>query len=200
MRPLVVKFGGSLLDCAASLVPVLAASPRPILVVPGGGPFADAVRRLDPPDDIAHWMAILAMEEVGLYIASFGLPATGALRVPDAPSVFLPCRVLRDLDPLPHTWQASSDTIAAWCATELESELVLAKSVDGVIVGGRLLKTVIAPVETDAVDACLIPFALKHGLRARIVNARVPGRLAGALLGQTVPGTRIDPSLFERRA
>lgn len=200
MRPLVVKFGGSLLDCGRSLVPVLSSATRPLLVVPGGGPFADVVRRLDPDCDSAHWMAIAAMEQVGFHLAALGLPVTDAMRIPDAPSVLLPYRLLRDRDPLPHSWRVSSDTIAAWCAAELECDLVLAKSVDGIVVGGRLLEIVTAPVETDSVDPCLVPFALARGLRVRILNARVPGRLARALREEPVPGTRIDPSLFVGRA
>jgi aspartokinase-like uncharacterized kinase len=200
VRPLVVKFGGSLLDCAPSLVPVLSGGPRPLLVVPGGGPFADIVRRLDPDRDAAHWMACAAMEQVGLYLASLGLPGTGVLETPHAPSVLLPYRLLRDRDPLPHSWRVSSDTIAAWCAAELGAELLLAKSVDGIAAGGRLLASVTTPVETDAVDPCLVEFALAHGVRVGLVNARVPGRLARALREEPVPGTWIDPSLFEDRA
>jgi aspartokinase-like uncharacterized kinase len=56
------------------------------------------------------------------------------------------------------------------------------------------------PIETDAVDPCLVPFALAHRVRVRIVNARAPGRLATALRNEPVPGTRIDPSLFVGRA
>jgi aspartokinase-like uncharacterized kinase len=195
----VVKFGGSLLDCARDLVPVLAAVPGPILVIPGGGPIADVVRTLDPAPDAAHWMACAAMEQVGLYLAGLGLPAIEALRIPDSPSVLIPYRLLRDRDPLPHSWRVSSDTIAAWCAAELGCDLLLAKSVDGIVSGG-LIDSVTGPVETDAVDPCLIPFALARGVRVRIVNARVPGRLGRAGREEPVPGTLIDPSLFVGRA
>ena len=65
---------------------------------------------------------------------------------------------------------------------------------------GRLLETVTAPVETDTVDPCLVPFVLEHGVRTRIVNARAPGRLAPTLRDEPVLGTRIDPSLFVGRA
>jgi aspartokinase-like uncharacterized kinase len=196
VRPLVVKFGGSLLDCAPSLVPVLASAPRPILVVPGGGPFADLVRALDPAPDAAHWMACAAMEQMALYLSALGLPATGRLQFSDAPSVLLPYHLLRDRDPLPHSWRVSSDTIAAWCAAELGCDLLLAKSVDGIVVDGKLIDTVTAPAETHAVDPCLVPFALAHGVCVLFVNARVPGRLARALRDEPGPGTRIDPSLF----
>ena len=195
-----LKFGGSLLDCATALVPVIAAAPRSVLVVPGGGQFADAVRSLDPPADAAHWMACAAMEQVGLHLAGLGLPPVELLRVPEAPSVLLPYHLLRERDPLPHSWRVSSDTIAAWCAAELGCDLLLAKSVDGIAAGGRRLEVVTAPVETDAVDPCLVGFALARRVRVLLVNARVPGRLGRALRDKPVPGTRIDPSLFEDRA
>jgi len=201
VRPLVLKFGGSLLDRAPDLVPVVASAPgRPILVVPGGGVLADAVRELEPPPGAAHWMAIAAMEQVGLYLSSLGLPAVEGLCAPRAPSVLLPYHLLRERDPLPHSWRVSSDTIAAWCAAELGADLLLAKSVDGILVGGRLARVLERPVESDAVDPCLVPFLAARGVRAEIVNARAPGRLARALRGEPVPGTRIDPSLFVDRA
>ena len=47
---------------------------RRLLVVPGGGPFADSVRAVDRQhrlsDDAAHWMAILAMDQYAHLIAS----------------------------------------------------------------------------------------------------------------------------------
>ena len=195
-----VKFGGSLLDLAPVLVPVLMAAPRPVLVVPGGGPFADAVRHLDPGDDAAHWMACAAMEQFGLYLGGLGLPMVEEPVVPRASSVLLPYRILRDLDPLPHRWEVSSDTIAAWCADRVGADLLLAKSVDGVVTGGRLVERLSAPVPTDAVDPCLVRFALARSLRVRLVNARVPGRLDRALAGEPVPGTAIDPRFLEPSA
>jgi len=70
----VVKVGGSLLADATQLDAVLdvlaaASRERRLLVVPGGGPFADAVREVDRqvrlPDAAAHWMAVLAMDQYG---------------------------------------------------------------------------------------------------------------------------------------
>src|SRR5262245_8895583 len=66
----VVKLGGSVLahstyfdDALAALA--AAGKSRRLLVIPGGGPFADSVRAVDRQhrlsDDAAHWMAILAM-------------------------------------------------------------------------------------------------------------------------------------------
>ena len=69
----VVKLGGSLFDAPAlrQRLAELATLPGPArIVVPGGGPFADAVRALQPAlavgDLVAHRMAILAMQQFGL--------------------------------------------------------------------------------------------------------------------------------------
>ena len=67
----VVKLGGSLheLGAAPATLAELVALARSsnLLVVPGGGPFADAVRRAcaeaDPGPGAAHWMAVLAMDQ-----------------------------------------------------------------------------------------------------------------------------------------
>src|SRR5262245_14143830 len=75
-RPIwVVKLGGSLAD--ASELPAWTAllgrrHAVGIVIVPGGGPFADQVRaaqgRWRFPDAIAHRMCVLAMEQFGLLI------------------------------------------------------------------------------------------------------------------------------------
>jgi len=146
----VVKVGGALLAQPGPLDSVVKALESAvtrgdgIAVVPGGGPFADAVRRVDAVlgigPDTAHWMAVLAMDQHALLIASRTRHArvvehpaevTGALvhgRLP----VLAPYRWLRARDPLPHTWDVTSDSIAAWACGELHArQLVLVKPVVG---------------------------------------------------------------------
>src|SRR5437867_8983121 len=75
---IVVKLGGGVLahadqfDAALDAIGV-AGRERRLLIVPGGGPFADAVRDIDRQlrlsDDAAHWMAILAMDQYAHVIA-----------------------------------------------------------------------------------------------------------------------------------
>jgi aspartokinase-like uncharacterized kinase len=159
--PVVVKMGGSLYDRVPDLVPVLLASGRPLFIVPGGGMFADAVRKSRVDDNSAHWMAIAAMDQYGWFIASQGIMATALLQAPDRPVVFLPYCSMRQHDPLPHTWDVTSDSIAAWVADILGLNLLLLKSVDGILENDSLMKHVNIPVKTEVVDPFFIPFVLE---------------------------------------
>ncbi|MFA5415552.1 MAG: uridylate kinase [Methanoregula sp.] len=189
---LVVKVGGSLLSQVHRIVPVLGASPRPLLLVPGGGLFADAVRQAGAQDDAAHWMAIAAMEQYGWLLASQGVETTDQLALPKTTTVLLPYRVLRVRDPLPHTWQITSDTIAAWVAHTLGSELLVLKSVDGIRIDGVLVPEISVPRKTDVVDPCFIPYVLKNRVQAMILNGTDTDRLRRYLQGAVVPGTSVS--------
>lgn len=190
-KPLVVKLGGSLFNRVPELVPILQGSERPLLIVPGGGKFADAVRDAGLPSDAAHWMAIRAMDKYGEYISTFGLPATDRFDRIDETTVLLPYRSMNEQDPLPHTWDITSDTIAAWIAGELNLELLLLKSVDGITIEGILTPFITESLPTDVVDPFCIPFILNHGIRATIINGSVGENITRFLRGHPVPSTRI---------
>ena len=188
--PIVVKLGGSLYHRIPGIIPILRAAGRPLLIVPGGGPFANAVREAQVDDDAAHWMAIAAMDQYGLHVASHGLPVTETLAIPDHPVVLLPYRCLREKDPLPHSWYVTSDTIAAWIAYTLGLDLLLLKSVDGIMTGSALLETVTSPLATDVVDPAFLPFVLEKKIVTCIINGSDPDRILQFLAGRQVPGTK----------
>jgi hypothetical protein len=192
--PLVVKVGGSLFDRVVPLLEIFREVGRPVLIVPGGGKFADLVRRLAVSDTTGHWMAIAGMEQFGWYIASHDVPAVSALKLPAEVTVLLPYCALRRADPLPHSWNVTSDTIAAWVAKELSLDLLLLKSVDGIRHHRKLLSRVEDPSLTpDEVDPAFIRFVFEHNLRARVVNGRHDDRVRQALRDEAVVGTLVDP-------
>jgi len=189
--PVVVKLGGSLYNRVPDLVPVFLASERSLFIVPGGGVFADAVRKSLVDDDSAHWMAVAAMDQYGWFIASQGIRATALIQVPDKPVVFLPYSSMQKHDPLPHTWDVTSDSIAAWVADMLGLDLLLLKSVDGILEEGDLMEQVKKPIKTEVVDPFFIPFVLEKKIHTTIINGSRIERIEKFLRGETVPGTRI---------
>ena len=113
-----------------------------VLVVPGGGPFADVVREVDGriglADDAAHWMAVLGMDQYAHLLAS-RMPLSVVISDPGQMAaayrdgripILAPSQWLTRVDPLPHSWDVTSDSIAAWIAGEVAaSHLVLVKPV-----------------------------------------------------------------------
>jgi probable H4MPT-linked C1 transfer pathway protein len=181
----VVKIGGGMLADAAIFERALAAiadaaRTRRMLIVPGGGPFADAVRdvdrRLDLSDEAAHWMAILAMDQYAHLLVS-RLPSSVLVHQPheirsaleaERLPVLAPSAWIRQSDPLPHSWDVTSDSIAAWIAGE---------------VGARSLVLVKPPLATgDVVDAYFTR-ALPAGMTPMIVHAHQIETLRDALAG-----------------
>jgi aspartokinase-like uncharacterized kinase len=191
--PVVVKIGGSLIDAVPAIVTELIRCAEPVLVVPGGGPFADLVRSFNIGNEhAAHWMAIAAMEQYGWYIAAHGLPTTDRAVIPPSPEVLLPYRLMRERNPLPHSWDVTSDTIAAFIARELGIELVLLKSVDGCTYNGEHLERIDEPVACDEVDPMLVRYVLGNRVRTTVLNGRRHGLLATYLGGRPCRGTVIE--------
>jgi aspartokinase-like uncharacterized kinase len=204
----VVKVGGSLLDGDLSrLVGVMseAATRWRLAVVPGGGIFADAVRgacaRHAPGEGAAHWMAILAMDQHAHLLADLAPSARLVVTLPEVQAaassgklpVLAPYACLRAEDPLPHGWQVTSDSIAAWIARRTEARrLVLLKSIEGVPESGSVLDEVglSSPALTGVVDDYFRE-ALDPMLECWILSGRHPERLTRLLEEGRAPGTRL---------
>lgn len=144
----IVKLGGSLAadPRLGDWLAMLADCGRGrVVVVPGGGPFAQQVRQAQAHwrfgDGAAHRMAILAMEQYGLMLADLqpGLVAGSsqealyaALRGGNV-GLWLPSAMLADTPEISAevsvSWDVTSDSLAAWLARRLNAPyLVLVKS------------------------------------------------------------------------
>ena len=136
-RPLVVKIGGGLLRDegleglrrACAEVKEIAVG-RPVLVVPGGGPFADAVRAVDAQvglgDAVAHRLALHAMDQLGVLLAP--------LLAGDEISVLPVAQTFSGSPEIPESWAITSDSLAVFAAAAIGAdETVLLKPVAGVV-------------------------------------------------------------------
>jgi aspartokinase-like uncharacterized kinase len=205
----VVKVGGGMGDDA---LPELCAAlgelgeRHPLIVVPGGAGFADAVRDADRrfglPAATAHRMAILAMEQFGWLLGDL-IP--GAVRSAKAAptragraTVLLPAAL--PLDSLPASWEVTSDSIAAWVADRVGAgRLVLVKAADGLYATwpargepiARLSVAELAALRTAGVDEHLPTMLGGARFETWVIGGRDPARLAELLDRGTTAGTRI---------
>lgn len=139
----IVKLGGSLArdPHLPRWLAAIAEAPEPRLVVPGGGPFADAVRDLQSPlgfdDRTAHAAAILAMQQYGLVLAAIE-PRLVTVERPDEiaragrggrSAIWLPWAMIGRDPTLEASWRFTSDSLALLLARRLEvPELLLVKA------------------------------------------------------------------------
>jgi hypothetical protein len=214
----VLKIGGSLsrgdgLEALCREVGRLGESYR-LLVVPGGGAFADQVRtaykRFKLSETAAHRMALSAMDQFGYVlghlIAGSFLTAdlTSACRAVGSGkvSILLPSAPVLQYSDLPHSWQVTSDTISAWAAHRVHCRrVVLLKDVDGLLsvepatgAAGQLITelTVAQLAErSGGVDEYLSSFLASVLLETWVVNGLRPERLAKLLEKGHTTGTRI---------
>jgi aspartokinase-like uncharacterized kinase len=204
----VVKLGGGLgrgagddaLRALCSTLGELGAR-HPLLVVPGGAGFADAVREHDRRFGLrattSHHMAVLGMDQFGWLLSDL-IPR--AVRCADLArprelaagqtAVLLPAGL--PLDELPASWQVTSDSIAAWVAGRVGGgRLVLVKEVDGLFAdwparGEPLTRLTVAEFA-----------ALRAAGRAAGVDAHLPTVLEGARFETWVIGGRDPERLVE---
>lgn len=142
---IVLKLGGSLLSSPVLIEFLQLASQKgqgQLVIVPGGGVFADQVRitqqQWDFNDKTAHSMAVLAMQQMALLFQ--GLCPKLVLvnqRAEIHPAlqrhqvvVWSPLITELDAKGVPANWEMTSDSLAAWLAIQLSAiRLMLVKSV-----------------------------------------------------------------------
>jgi 5-(aminomethyl)-3-furanmethanol phosphate kinase len=142
---IIVKLGGSL-SRADTLIKCLNSveqnyQGREVVIVPGGGAFADQVRLAQHhwqfDDKTAHSMAILAMQQMALLIKGLKNDFFIARSVTDIRKqlhrqkivIWSPDIAELDNADIEASWDITSDSLAAWLAKALSAtELILVKS------------------------------------------------------------------------
>jgi 5-(aminomethyl)-3-furanmethanol phosphate kinase len=205
-RPLIVKVGGGLLRDegldglrrACRDVNVLATR-QPVLVVPGGGPFADAVRAVDAEvgldDAVAHRLALNAMDQLGVLLAAL-LPDAELvtdLAPPRALGLLAIAPAFTGRAEIPESWAVTSDSLAVLAAGAISAEeAVLLKPVAGVVARWPSDDSPIAGLTADQLQT------LQAGGGGGAVDSYLPEavRRTGVTVVVRAPdgsGTRITP-------
>jgi len=141
---IVLKLGGSLLSKPALMQFLKLANAKgrgQLVIVPGGGVFADQVRvtqkKWQFDDQTAHTMAILAMQQMALLFQSLCVDLVLVNKVAAiAPTLqqhtaVIWSPVISELDDagLAASWDITSDSLAGWLAIQLSAnKLTLVKS------------------------------------------------------------------------
>jgi aspartokinase-like uncharacterized kinase len=194
--PIVVKIGGGLLRaegieglrraCAEARE---IANARPVVVVPGGGPFADAVRAVDAQvglgDDIAHALALRAMDQLGVLLARYlpGAEPLPKLVAPRSLGLLVAVPAFGGAPEIPESWAVTSDSLAVLAAGAIGAEeAVLLKPAGGVLtplvqLTADELEALQKAGEASAVDAYL-PEAVRR-TRVTVVVREVSERASG---------------------
>lgn len=185
----IVKLGGSL-HRAPELADCLQAIVRAgggVVLVPGGGPFADTVRavqlRTGISDAAAHRMAMLAMEQYGLMLCDLEprlVPADSRLKIANALAhgrtpVWQPMQMCLNAVDIPENWSVTSDSLAAWLAIELSADsLTLIKH------GRPATADPAAMAASGYVDQAFPFFAGKFGGALHVLDSHEAKAMSGA--------------------
>jgi len=176
-----------------------------IVLVPGGGPFADAVRDAQPrmgfDDRAGHHMALLAMAQYGCALAGLGagrapgfvLAASAAeiaevVRARGVP-VWSPLPMALQSDDLPASWDVTSDSLAVWLARVLGAKrVVLVKQ----IAADQDRACAADLVARGILDRFLPGLLGADGPEAYIVGPSDHAATAAAICAGTSTGTRVE--------
>lgn len=142
---IIIKLGGSLAKTNALMNCLHAVDTRywaqGAVIVPGGGAFADQIRFAQEhwhfDDHTAHRMALLAMGQMALMFKGIkpnfqiagSIPAIQKGLEQNKTVIWSPDAAELDRAGIKHSWDVTSDSLAAWLANTLSaSELILVKS------------------------------------------------------------------------
>ncbi len=181
---IIIKLGGSLsrsdalIDCLNAVEKNYRG--RAVVIVPGGGAFADQVRlaqqhwRFD--DSTAHHMAVLAMQQMALmfkglkpgFAIAHTINTIQHLLNRQKTVIWSPDIIELDNAGIPASWDISSDSLAAWLTKALSAtELILVKS--AAIDTNFSLQQL---AEQHIIDDAFCGFVAQAAFNIQIVNAQ----------------------------
>jgi aspartokinase-like uncharacterized kinase len=192
-----------------------------LIVVPGGGEFADTVRTLDKQFSlscsVSHKMAVLGMDQYGLMLSDLIPNSVTVSKLEEVKyfldksklPIFLPSNLLLSEDPLENSWEVTSDSIAVYLAHRMQvHKVLLVTDVDGVynedpktkpdskLITKLSVSELLALKKRTSVDKALPRLLLKLPVDCFVVNGLFPERVEAVLDGQDAVYTLIKSDLL----
>ncbi len=207
-----IKIGGSLTYEAEPLLKTLKSyakeKNKKIVIIPGGGDFADVVRKIDKTlnisNSLSHKLAIKCMDLIGEVYAEIGdIKAYDTLFdlkreiEKEKITILLPSKILLSTDIAEHSWAITSDSLSLYIGKLLDvREVIIATDVDGIydkFPGGKLLNIINANdiKGLTSVDEKFPILLKKFKMNAYVVNGRYPERVINILEGKNTIHTKI---------
>jgi len=189
----VIKIGGSLYNSnnlTTWLDKISKYTSKKIIIVPGGGPFADQVRRADEKfkleKNLAHHMAVMGMQQYAGVLKSL-CPALSTANSAEKIQqewkasksvIWEPFEMVRDQCSLAHSWDISSDSLAVWLAGKLGiNNILLVKSSKRLLDNSGLS----ALVENGCIDPGIEELAISNKVKLHFAHESKLNRLNESL-------------------
>ena len=169
------------------------------LFVIGGGEFANLIRKYDNEiefsEDVTHETAIDAMDILAkllndkLAFTEISYTIEEAISISDLNKIpIMICSdILKENDPFAHSWDVTSDSIAAYIASLLDAKLLIATNVNGIytkdpsLSGAELINEIdvnkLLTFDESSIDLMLPTLLIEYGLNCYVVNGEYPERI-----------------------
>jgi aspartokinase-like uncharacterized kinase len=177
------------------------------LVINGGGDFANLIREydreIDFSNDITHETAIDSMDIIAKLLndkfefteIAYDLKKKKKIANLNKIPILACSKILKDLDPFEHTWNVTSDSIAAYISNLLEAKLLIATNVDGIYTRkpthhmSNFIDEIDAKellnFDETSVDLILAELLLEFGSNCFVVNGNYPERVMSIIDNNT---------------
>ena len=145
------------------------------LFVIGGGEFANLIRKYDKEiefsQDVTHETAIDAMDILAKLLndklafteISYTIEEAKSISDLNKIPIMICSDILKENDPFAHSWDVTSDSIAAYIASLLDAKLLIATNVNG--------------FDESSIDLMLPTLLIEYGLDCYVVNGEYPERV-----------------------
>ena len=169
------------------------------MFVIGGGEFANLIREYDNEiefsEDVTHETAIDAMDILAkllndkLAFTDICYTIEEAIGISDLKKIpIMICSdILKENEPFAHSWDVTSDSIAAYIASLLNAKLLIATNVNGIytkdpsLSGAELINEIdvnkLLTFDESSIDLMLPTLLIEYGLDCYVVNGEFPERV-----------------------